>query len=100
MLVMSSHAPSIMMQNEGHAPPKLHCIQQSGWNEGSLSRSMKDSTCILQDLNKITRFGKGVVSFFVEVDILKELSSQPLFHFLTSLTQDQELCSTRPSLIF
>ena len=56
-------------------PPKLHCIQKSGWNEGSLSRSMKDSTCILPDLNQKTRFEKGVVSFFNEVDAVKELSS-------------------------
>ena len=73
MLVISSHAPNIMAQIEVHAP-KLHCIQQSGWNEGSLSRSMKDSTCILRDLNQKTRFGTGVVSFFNEVDTIKELS--------------------------
>jgi len=33
------------------------------------------------------------ISFFNEVDIVKELSSYPLFHFLRSLTQDKELCS-------
>ena len=56
-------------------PPKLHCIQRGGWNEGSLSRSVKDSTYILRDLNQKTRFGKGIVSFFNEVDAVKELSS-------------------------
>ena len=75
MLVISSHAPQHDNANRGTCPPKLHYIQQSGWNEGSLSRSMKDSTCILRDLNQKTRFGKGVVSFFNEVDIGKELSS-------------------------
>ena len=74
MLVISSHAPSIITQSEVHAP-KLHCIQRGGWNEGSLSRSWKDSTCILRDLKHKARFGKGVVSFFNEVDTLKELSS-------------------------
>ena len=62
-------------------PPKLHCIQQSGWNEGSLSRSWKDSTCTLRDLNHKTRFGKGVVSFLNEVDTVKELSSSIVSFF-------------------
>ena len=74
MLVISSHAPSIMTQTR-YMPPKLHCIQQSGWNEGSLSRSWKDSNCILRDLNQKTQFGKGgIVLFFNEVDLGKELS--------------------------
>jgi len=67
-------------------PPKLHFSQLGGWNEGSLSRSEKDSTRILRDLNQRLDLEKGVVSFFNEVDIVKELSSDTLIHFLTSLT--------------
>ena len=31
------------------------------------------------------------ISFFSKVDTIKELSLDPLFHFLTMLTQDKEL---------
>ena len=49
-------------------PPKLHFIQLGVWNEGSLSRSRKESTGILRDLNQRLDLEKGVVSFFNEVD--------------------------------
>lgn len=92
MLTITLHAPSIMTQSR-YMPPKLHFSQLGGWNEGSLSRSWKDSTEILCDLNQRLDLKKGDFSFFNEVDIVKELSSRPLFHFLMSLTQDKELCS-------
>jgi len=76
-----------------YMPPKLHFNQLEGWNEGSLSRSWKDSTGNLRDLNQRLDLEMGGASFFNGVDTLKELSSRPLFHFLTSLTQDKELCS-------
>ena len=74
MLAINLHAPSMIMQIEVQAP-QASWHSRSGWNEASLSRSMKDSTGILRDLNQKTRFGKGVVSFFNEVDTVKELSS-------------------------
>ena len=74
-------------------PSKLHFIQLGEWNEGSLLRSRKDVTGILQDLNHRLDLERGGASFFNEVDIVKELSSRLLFHFLMSLTQDKELCS-------
>ena len=55
--------------------PKFHCIQRGGWNEGSHSRYWKDSTWILQDLNQRLDLEKGFVSFFSEVDTVKEISS-------------------------
>ena len=50
-----------------YMPPKLHCIQPAGWNEGLLSSHW---ICL----------EKGVVSFFIEVDTRKELASTSLFH--------------------
>ena len=93
-------------------PPKLHCIQRGGWNEGSLSRSWQESTWILRDLNQRLDLEEGVlsfffkwswhnkrtilitlVSFFNEVDTKNNSAQDSLFHFLKSLTQDKELCS-------
>ena len=83
-----------------YMPPKLHCIQLGECNEGSLLRSKKDSTGILQDLNQRLDWEKGVVSCFNEADIVKELSSRHLFHFITRLTKDQELSSRRLDSFF
>jgi len=80
------------MTQSRYIPPKLHFNQLGRWNQGLLSRSWKDSTGILRDLNQRLDLEKGVASFFNEVDTVKELSSRHLFHFLTSLTQDKELC--------
>jgi len=50
-------------------PPKLHCIQLGGWNEGLPPRSLKVSTWILRDHNE-------------RLDLEREL-----FHFLMRLAQ-------------
>jgi len=75
MLSISLHAPSIMTQSR-YMPPKIHFSQLGGWNEASLSRSWKDSTGILRDLNQRLDLEKGVASFFNEVDTTKELGSK------------------------
>jgi len=68
MLVISLHALIITMQIKVR-DPQLHCIQRGGWNEGSLSRSWKDSIWSLRDLNQ-------------RLELEREL-----FHFLMRLTQ-------------
>ena len=87
-LEISLHAPNIMTQSR-YMPPKLHFSQLGGWNEGSLSRSGKDLTGILRDLNQRLYLEKRVVSFFNKVDTVKEPSLWVLFHFLTSLRQEK-----------
>ena len=61
-------------------PPKLNCIQHSGWNEGLPLRSLKDSTWVLQDRNQ-------------RIDLEREL-----FHFLMRLTQDSNCPQNPPYL--
>jgi len=69
------------MTQSRYMPPKLHFSQLGEWNEGSLSRSWKDSIGILRDLNQSLDFEKGVVSFFNELDTIKELSLNFCFIF-------------------
>ena len=92
MLAINLHAPNIMTQMR-YVPSKLHFNQPGVWNEGSLSRSWKDSTRILRDLNQRLDSEKGFVSFF-RGWYRNKLSSDILIHFLTSLPQDKELCSS------
>ena len=79
MLVISSHATSIMTKIEMH-DPKLHCIQRGGWNEGLPSRSLKYSIWVLRDRNH-------------RLDLEREL-----FHFLMRLTQDKNYPQNSPYL--
>ena len=61
-------------------PPKLHCIQHGGWNEGLPSRYLKDSTWILRDHDQ-------------RLDLEREL-----FHFLMRLTKDSNCPKNSPYL--
>ena len=55
---------------------------------------------LMSSRHKIRDYAHGNVSFFDEVDTIKELSSYSLFHFLKRLTQDQELSSYSFGFIF
>jgi len=59
-------------ESRGTCPPNLISFTEvdigflkGGWNEVSLSRSRKDSTGILRDLNQRLDLERGVVSFFL-----------------------------------
>jgi len=66
MLAIIFHDPGIMTQSR-YMPPKLHFSQLGGWNEGSISRSWKDSTRILRDLNQRINLEKGIASFLMRL---------------------------------
>ena len=98
MLEISLHAPSKTNQFEVHAPQvSFHAPKQTtGYlqvNGMKVHFQDTSTTRILQDCNQRLDSEKGGDSFFNEVDTVKELSSRPLFHFLTSLTQEKELRS-------
>jgi len=73
MLVISSHAPSIVTQIEVHAPQaSLHSTR---WMEVHFRDLRKIRLGFYEILIKDSIWKGGVVSFFNEVDIGKELSS-------------------------
>jgi len=91
------------LEMKNYACYKFECPQHNDTNQGVCPPSfivfneVDGMKVHFRDLGKIrlgfyeilikdSSWKGGVVSFFNEVDIGKELSSKPLFHFLTRLT--------------